>query len=146
MLSGIDGLVSLCMCVCLLYMNRYPNATPMFQQVLQQVHAMRLMFAPIDKIEWVLNGVYNRAIPSPGESIALQYRVNPGKQQRKNRAHNWVVVGRYRLLISLRASLFPFTQHIHVHTSTYGPLKAMSPQEMPWPLYIFSNSSSLSPL
>ena len=55
----------------------------MFQQVLQQIHSMRVMFAPIDKIEWVLNGIYNRAIPAPGECIALQDRVNAGEEHTK---------------------------------------------------------------
>jgi hypothetical protein len=50
----------------------------MFQQVLQLLHSMKLMVAPIDKIEWLLEGIYNRPLPSPGETLSLRYPVSKG--------------------------------------------------------------------
>jgi hypothetical protein len=52
----------------------------MFQQLLHLVHAMRLVHAPIDKIEWALSGVYNRPLPTPNETITLNYPLPKGKR------------------------------------------------------------------
>eukprot|EP00624_Nannochloropsis_granulata_P004439 evm.model.NODE_31977_length_99932_cov_29.870142.20 len=57
-------------CLCLL--TRYPQAQSMFRQVLQQVHALRLMFAPIARIESLLGDLYHRSLPSPGETLMLK--------------------------------------------------------------------------
>lgn len=41
---------------------------------------MRLVHAPIDKIEWALSGVYNRPLPTPNETITLNYPLPKGKR------------------------------------------------------------------
>ena len=57
---------------CLCILTRYPQAQSMFQQVLQQVHALRLMYAPIARIESLLGELYHRSLPSPGETLMLK--------------------------------------------------------------------------
>jgi hypothetical protein len=61
---------------------RHPTAVAMFQQALLMIHSMRLMYAPLDKIEWLLNGIYNRPLPTPGEAIVLQYNLGKGTPKR----------------------------------------------------------------
>jgi len=57
---------------CLCFLTRCPQAQSMFRQVLQQVHALRLMFAPIARIESLLSDLYHRSLPSPGETLMLK--------------------------------------------------------------------------
>lgn len=59
--------------------GRHAHALPMFQQVLLFIHSMRLVLAPIDRIEWALSGLYNRALPSPNEAVVLKQPLPKGK-------------------------------------------------------------------
>jgi len=70
---------------CLCFLTRHANARPIVQHVLQHVHALRLLFTPVDRIESVLRDLYHAVLPSPGEVLSL--KLCPIGAEQAARAH-----------------------------------------------------------
>ncbi len=94
---------------CLCVLTRHPQAQPLFQQVLQQVHSLRLMFAPIGRIEALLGELYNRPLPSAGETILLKQQPVGTEHAARSYRYTWPAEGEVPANDAL-ATLYLFQQ------------------------------------
>ncbi len=96
---------------CLCFITKHPQAAPLFQQALQQVHALRLVYAPIDRIEWLLGGLHDRpALPVPGETLALKLPADAAHSHSRTYRFLWPTDGEAPVGDDALASLYLFQQ------------------------------------